>query len=68
MITRRRTPNRRGPRFRTIAAGVDEVNVASVHVLEKLGFRQVATHPGSFGNALLMLLEVSDAGSKNTPA
>lgn len=58
----------RHPGFRTIAAGVDEVNVASVHVLEKLGFRQVATHPGRFGNALLMLLEVSDAGSKSTPA
>src|SRR5262245_6929582 len=49
----------RHPGFSTIVAGVDEVNVASVRVLEKLGFRRQATHPGSFGNTLLLLLEVS---------
>jgi ribosomal-protein-alanine N-acetyltransferase len=53
---------RRHPGFSTIVAGVDEVNIASVRVLEKLGFRRVATHPGSFGNVLL--LEASDADSE----
>lgn len=48
---------RRHAGFDTIVAGVDEVNVASVRVLEKLGFRRSAVHPGSFGNAFLMLLE-----------
>jgi [ribosomal protein S5]-alanine N-acetyltransferase len=49
----------RHPGFSTIVAGVDEVNVASVRILEKLGFRRVATHPGSFGDTLLLLLDVS---------
>jgi RimJ/RimL family protein N-acetyltransferase len=57
---------RRHPGFSTILASVDEVNVASVHVLEKLGFRRVATLPGGFGNVLLLSLEASDADSKNT--
>jgi RimJ/RimL family protein N-acetyltransferase len=48
---------RRHPGFSTIVAGVDEVNVASVRVLEKLGFRRAAMHPGSFGDVLLLLLE-----------
>jgi RimJ/RimL family protein N-acetyltransferase len=47
---------RRHPGFGAIAASVDEVNAASVHILEKLGFRKVATHPGSFGNMLLLTL------------
>jgi RimJ/RimL family protein N-acetyltransferase len=50
----------------TIAAGVDEMNVTSLRVLEKLGFRRAATHPGSFGNTLLLLLELSGAEPKNT--
>jgi RimJ/RimL family protein N-acetyltransferase len=52
---------RRHPGFSTIVAGVDEVNVASVRVLEKLGFRRVATRPGSFGNVLLLSLKDTDA-------
>ena len=48
---------RRHPGFSTIVAGVDEMNIASVRVLEKLGFRRAATHPGSFGDVLLLLLE-----------
>jgi RimJ/RimL family protein N-acetyltransferase len=48
---------RRHPGFRTIVAGVDEVNAASVHILEKLGFRRVATQTGAFGDMLVMLLE-----------
>jgi RimJ/RimL family protein N-acetyltransferase len=51
---------RRHPGFSTIVAGVDEVNVASVHILDKLGFRRVATHVGSFGNVLVLLLEASE--------
>jgi len=47
---------RRHPGFSTIVAAVDEVNVASVRVLDKLGFRRVATHPGSFGNVFLLCL------------
>jgi ribosomal-protein-alanine N-acetyltransferase len=48
---------RRQQGFSTIVAGVDAVNVASVHVLEKLGFRHVSTHAGAFGDTFLMLLE-----------
>jgi ribosomal-protein-alanine N-acetyltransferase len=55
---------RRHPGFSTIVAGVDEVNIASVRVLEKLGFRRMAMHKGSFGNVLLLLLEASHADSK----
>lgn len=47
---------RRHAGFETIVAGVDEVNVASVHVLEKLAFRRVATQQGSFGSMLVMVL------------
>jgi ribosomal-protein-alanine N-acetyltransferase len=39
-----------------IFAGVDEVNAASLRVLEKLGFVHVATHQGSFGNMFLLRL------------
>jgi ribosomal-protein-alanine N-acetyltransferase len=56
----------RHPGFSTIVAGVDEVNVASLRVLEKLGFRRHGTQPGSFGNTLLLLLEVSAARSNGT--
>lgn len=45
------------PGFETILAGVDAVNAASIRVLEKLGFRQIATHPGAFGDTFLMRLE-----------
>jgi RimJ/RimL family protein N-acetyltransferase len=48
---------RRHPRFDTIVAGVDEANLASARVLEKLGFRRVATPPGSFGRTFLLVLE-----------
>src|SRR6478672_3073425 len=34
--------------FNAIVAGVDEPNVASLKVLEKLGFRRVSTHKNSF--------------------
>jgi [ribosomal protein S5]-alanine N-acetyltransferase len=38
------------PGFEEIVAGVDEVNAASLRVLEKLGFERFATMPGNFGN------------------
>jgi RimJ/RimL family protein N-acetyltransferase len=40
--------------FREISAGVDEINAASLRVLEKLGFARISTRSGSFGNTLLM--------------
>ena len=48
---------RRHSGFSTIVASVDEANVASVRVLEKLGFRQTARHPGAFGDVLVLALE-----------
>jgi RimJ/RimL family protein N-acetyltransferase len=39
-----------------IFAGVDEVNVASLRVLEKLGFARVTTHQGVFGDMFLLRL------------
>ena len=59
---------RKHPSLSTIVASVDEVNVASVHILEKLGFRRASTHPGSFGNAFLLLLDPSNAESDSTDA
>ncbi len=44
------------PGFEEIVAGVDEVNAASVRVLEKLGFEQVSTLPGAFGKTLMLRL------------
>jgi [ribosomal protein S5]-alanine N-acetyltransferase len=42
-----------------IIASVDEINAASLHILEKLNFEQVTTTQGSFGN--LYLLRLSSA-------
>ncbi|MGH7965372.1 MAG: GNAT family N-acetyltransferase [Candidatus Binatia bacterium] len=47
---------RRQPGFVEILASVDEVNVASLRVLEKLGFERIATQQGSFGNMFLLRL------------
>ena len=38
------------PAFSEIVAAVDGVNVASVRVLEKLGFARTGTLPGAFGD------------------
>jgi RimJ/RimL family protein N-acetyltransferase len=40
---------RRRAGFAEIVASVDEMNVASVRLLEKLGFERIASHPGAFG-------------------
>ena len=53
---------RRHSGFDTIVASVDEVNAASMRVLEKLGFRRVSTHLGSFGKVVLFRLEASVRG------
>ena len=45
--------------FATIIASVDEVNVASFRVLAKLGFEQIETMQGAFGNMLLLRLDGS---------
>jgi ribosomal-protein-alanine N-acetyltransferase len=44
------------PGFAEIIASVDEVNVASLRVLEKLGFERVVTQQGSFGNMFVLRL------------
>jgi RimJ/RimL family protein N-acetyltransferase len=43
--------------FDTIVAAVDEVNVDSLRILDKLAFRRVKTLPGRFGNVLQLQLE-----------
>ena len=47
---------RRQPGFAEIIASVDEINAASLHILDKLGFERVATHQGSFGNMFVLRL------------
>jgi ribosomal-protein-alanine N-acetyltransferase len=44
------------PGFAEIMADADEINVASVRVLEKLGFERIAVRPGAFGNLILFRL------------
>jgi RimJ/RimL family protein N-acetyltransferase len=43
--------------FERIVAAVDGVNVASLRVLEKLGFERIATRQGAFGDVLVLQLE-----------
>jgi RimJ/RimL family protein N-acetyltransferase len=47
---------RQHPGFQVIHAAVDEVNAASVRVLEKLGFQRTGTTAGAFGQLLLYAL------------
>ena len=47
------------PGFEDITADVDEINAASVRVLEKLGFERIAVHQGAFGNLLVLRLAAS---------
>jgi ribosomal-protein-alanine N-acetyltransferase len=42
--------------FDRIIASVDQVNAASLHILEKLGFDRVSTHQGSFGEIFILEL------------
>jgi RimJ/RimL family protein N-acetyltransferase len=51
---------RRHSELATIVATVDEVNVASVRILEKLGFVPTATQPGRFGDVLVMSAQELD--------
>jgi len=44
------------PGFAEIAADVDEVNAASVRVLDKLGFERVEVRQGAFGHLLVFRL------------
>jgi [ribosomal protein S5]-alanine N-acetyltransferase len=44
------------PGFEDIVAGVDEVNAASMRVLEKLGFERTTSHPGASGQAWMYRL------------
>ena len=43
-------------RLRDIVTSVDEVNRASLRVLEKLGFERCGSRPGAFGPTLLLRL------------
>jgi RimJ/RimL family protein N-acetyltransferase len=43
--------------FERIVAAVDGVNVASLRVLDKLGFERIATQQGAFGGVLVLRLE-----------
>lgn len=45
------------PGFDDVVTGVDEVNTASVRVLEKLGFQRISIHQGSFGSVHLFRLQ-----------
>jgi [ribosomal protein S5]-alanine N-acetyltransferase len=47
---------RRQPGFDEIIAGVDDVNVASRRVLDKLGFEAIGTFEGAFGSSTLCRL------------
>jgi RimJ/RimL family protein N-acetyltransferase len=47
------------PGFAEIVADVDEINAASVRVLEKVGFERIAVHQGAFGNLALLRLAAS---------
>jgi ribosomal-protein-alanine N-acetyltransferase len=51
------TEARKHAGFATIVASVDEVNAASVHVLDKLGFEGIATLQGAFGKMFLLRLD-----------
>jgi ribosomal-protein-alanine N-acetyltransferase len=44
------------PGFAEIGADVDEINAASVRVLEKVGFERIDVHQGAFGNLILLRL------------
>jgi RimJ/RimL family protein N-acetyltransferase len=44
----------RGRGFTQLLASVDEVNAASCRILDKLGFKRVATRQGSFGPMFLL--------------
>jgi ribosomal-protein-alanine N-acetyltransferase len=43
--------------FATIFASVDEANVASVRILEKLGFKRYSSREGAFGKMFLCRLD-----------
>jgi RimJ/RimL family protein N-acetyltransferase len=48
---------RRHAGFESIFAAVDEPNVKSIRVLEKLGFRRTGTSAGHFGSVAELVLE-----------
>lgn len=54
--------------FTDIVTSVDEVNRASLRVLEKLGFERRGARPGAFGAVLLLRLAAPPAGAAMTKA
>jgi [ribosomal protein S5]-alanine N-acetyltransferase len=57
---------RRQPGFDEIIAAVDDVNTASLRVIEKLGFAKAATAPGQLGSTSVFRL-VNDGLSELNP-
>jgi ribosomal-protein-alanine N-acetyltransferase len=55
------------PGFDAIFAAVDEVNAASVGILDKLGFQRTGVRPGHFGAMLLLKLSASAADPQRKP-
>ena len=53
--------------FRHLFAGVDEVNVASRRVLEKIGFERISTRAGRFGTLLLLRLAGDEPRHEGNP-
>jgi len=53
------THARRQSGFAEIIASVDEVNAASLRILETLGFERISTQQGSFGNMFVLKLTES---------
>jgi [ribosomal protein S5]-alanine N-acetyltransferase len=53
------------PGFEEIEADVDEINTASIRVLEKVGFERVEVQPGAFGNLLLLRLDCRSGGASS---
>jgi RimJ/RimL family protein N-acetyltransferase len=60
------TEARRHSGFNTIVASVDEANLASMRVLEKLGFQTGSVSNGSFGNVFLLLLDAAERTALDT--
>lgn len=54
--------------FGDIAAAVDEVNAASLRVLQKLGFERYGSRPGAFGPTLLLRLPAPVVSRRSRPA
>src|SRR5262245_25649948 len=55
------------PGFDEIVADVDEVNAASLRVLEKVGFERIDVRQAAFGNLLVLRLAAGRSGGAGEP-